>query len=304
MIVPGLDALTFFTRLGVIMNHGVPDKRVLNDFGKAWNVEFLGPPLSVSLYTFVVTVYNGSGPRRQLRGMGCQCVMHFAALYWKYADQFIPSSCLGLPHSMWDDADNIRLGYSLLADEHSRALFREQLRWRLNLDSDSMVPSSPVAETYFPPDIITSIPDEVLVDCGAFDGDSIKDFLSLRNNQVARIFALEPDKENRVNLQQYRASLPHDLAARISILPFAVAKQSGYVNFESGNLVRSRVIAMAQGAATECRTLDEICDGAGCTYIKMDIEGLEPDAIEGAAGVLNRDLPVLAACVYHRWEHL
>jgi len=253
---------------------------------------------------FVVTVYNGSSPRRQLRDLGCQCVMNFAVLYWKYADQFIPSSCMGLAHPMWDDEDNIRLGYSVLADEHSRTLFREQLQWRLNLDSDRMLPPSPVSETYFPSDIIMPIPDEVLVDCGAFDGDSIKAFLSCRNNQVARIYALEPDRKNRVKLEQYKESLPRDLAARISILPFAVGKQSGYVDFESGNLVRSRISLAAKGEATECRTLDEICDGAGTTYIKMDIEGSEPEAIEGATQVLNRNLPVLAACVYHRWEHL
>ena len=105
------------------------------------------------------------------------------------------------------------------------------------------------------------------------DGDSIKAFLSCRNNQVARIYALEPDRKNRVKLEQYKESLPRDLAARISIFPFAVGKQSGYVDFESGNQVRSRIRLAAKGEATECRTLDEICDGAGTTYIKMDIEG-------------------------------
>lgn len=271
-------------------------------------LEVLPPAIAAKRYKdtacFVVTIYNGSGPRRQLREMGCQCVVNFVVLYWKYSDQFIPSSCVGLAHPMWDEPDNIRLGYSVLADEHSRTLFREQLRWRLTLDSDRMLAPSPVSETYFPPDIIMAIPGEVLVDCGAFDGDSIKTFLSRRNNQVANIYALEPDCENRAKLERYRESLPHDLAGRISILPFAVGKQSGYVDFESGNLVRSRISLTAKGEATECRTLDEICDGTGTTYIKMDIEGSEPEAIEGATQVLNRNLPVLAACVYHRWEHL
>lgn len=271
-------------------------------------MEVLSPAAAVERYkdsaAFVVTVYNGSNPRRQLRDMGCQCVVHFAALYWKYADQFIPSSCMGLAHGMWDYADDIRLGYSVLADEHSRAVFREQLHWRLNPVSDRMLPPSAVQETYFPPDIVTPVADEVLVDCGAYDGDTIRAFLSRRNNKVSKIYALEPDSENRVRLERYRTSLPRDLAARISILPFAVGNRSGFVEFESGNLVRSKVTSTAEGEATECRTLDDICAGIGSTYIKMDIEGSEPEAIEGATKVLNRDFPVLAACIYHRWEHL
>ena len=48
MILPGLDAARFFTELGGVMKNGVPDRLALNDFGRRWNVEFLGSPLKVS----------------------------------------------------------------------------------------------------------------------------------------------------------------------------------------------------------------------------------------------------------------
>jgi hypothetical protein len=35
------------------------------------------------------------------------------------------------------------------------------------------------------------------------------------------------------------------------------------------------------------------------TFIKMDIEGAEYDALLGAAKVIQRDRPILAICVYH-----
>jgi quercetin dioxygenase-like cupin family protein len=47
-IIPGLDAVAFFTGLGEVMRSGRLDPDALNAFGKAWNVEFLGPPLSVA----------------------------------------------------------------------------------------------------------------------------------------------------------------------------------------------------------------------------------------------------------------
>ncbi len=47
-ILPGLDAVAFFTGLGAVMREGKLDRDALNAFGKAWNVEFLGPPLAVA----------------------------------------------------------------------------------------------------------------------------------------------------------------------------------------------------------------------------------------------------------------
>lgn len=46
MILPGLDAAGFFTELGQVMRDGVPDREALNQFGKHWDVEFMGPPLT------------------------------------------------------------------------------------------------------------------------------------------------------------------------------------------------------------------------------------------------------------------
>jgi quercetin dioxygenase-like cupin family protein len=46
IIVPGMDALGFFLGLSKVFARGRPDRDTLNAFGKPWDVEFLGPPLS------------------------------------------------------------------------------------------------------------------------------------------------------------------------------------------------------------------------------------------------------------------
>lgn len=48
IIVPGLDAVRFFTELAGVMKDGVPDQQALNEFGRCWKVEFLGPSLKLS----------------------------------------------------------------------------------------------------------------------------------------------------------------------------------------------------------------------------------------------------------------
>jgi len=45
LIVPGLDAVAFFTELAGAMKNGVADKAALAAFGVKWGVNFLGPPL-------------------------------------------------------------------------------------------------------------------------------------------------------------------------------------------------------------------------------------------------------------------
>jgi quercetin dioxygenase-like cupin family protein len=47
MILPGLDAQAFFTGLAEVMRDGMPDQHRLDSFGRAWGVDFLGPPLQV-----------------------------------------------------------------------------------------------------------------------------------------------------------------------------------------------------------------------------------------------------------------
>ncbi|WP_082928947.1 cupin domain-containing protein [Rhizobium aegyptiacum] len=46
MIWPGMDAAGFFAGLAELMEAGRPDLESLNRFGRLWDVEFLGPPLS------------------------------------------------------------------------------------------------------------------------------------------------------------------------------------------------------------------------------------------------------------------
>ncbi|QWW72279.1 cupin domain-containing protein [Rhizobium sp. WYJ-E13] len=47
MMSPAMDALPFFQGLGELMAEGRPAADKLNEFGRKWNVEFLGPPLSL-----------------------------------------------------------------------------------------------------------------------------------------------------------------------------------------------------------------------------------------------------------------
>jgi hypothetical protein len=45
-------------------------------------------------------------------------------------------------------------------------------------------------------------------------------------------------------------------------------------------------------------------EGTKPTYLKMDIEGAEPDALRGAARTIDTHRPILAVSAYHKQDHL
>jgi hypothetical protein len=54
----------------------------------------------------------------------------------------------------------------------------------------------------------------------------------------------------------------------------------------------------------QCVALDDALPVESPTYVKLDIEGAEPAALQGARRLLTRARPRLAVCVYHEPDHL
>ncbi len=249
---------------------------------------------------FVVTIYQGSSARQQLESLGCERVLANAPLLWKYADIFIPQCGLELPHKFREQCASIRRCYSILADEDSRQLLREQLLWRYWLDFAALSPPLDANDTYFPMDLLSPTADEVFADCGSFDGDSIRSFHRHWSGQFQRAFAFEPDPVNRGALGSNMEAL--GISNRVTVMPYAVGNINGQVSFACNSSASSHVTSA--GAAIECRRLDDIEWTVAPTYIKMDIESAEPEALAGGSQLLRRHQPVLAVCTYHRSEHL
>jgi FkbM family methyltransferase len=238
---------------------------------------------------------------RQLTNLGCASVISFGPLFWKYPDIFLPHYALDLPHKATLQAENIRRAFSLWADDASRYEYLAQVRWRILLDFDGL-PSPVTHEIYFPTDIAVRRMDETFVDCGAFDGDTIKSFLRMHETSFERIFAFEPDASNFRKLRDYISTLAAAVKARVILYPMGVGARGERVLFNAAGNESSSV-----GSGTsyiDSIALDEALAGAHPTFIKMDIEGSEPEALEGSRGLIARNLPMLTISVYHRQDHL
>jgi FkbM family methyltransferase len=271
-------------------------------------IEAMSPDEAIRRYNdeafFVVAVYNGTTPRKQLAELNCKRIVPYPLFFWRFSQHMPFEDRLELPNRVIEDPNAIRAGYALLGDTRSRVEFAAQVRWRSTLDYGCLPKADPPEEMYHAPDLVSLTAQEVLVDCGAFDGDSIRMFLETTHGRFRHIYAIEPDTKNLAALDKYLASLPINVSQRISVLHFGLSDRDEVVSFDASGTVGSRVVAGAASDSIQCRRLDDILDGPQPTLIKMDIEGAEPRAILGAAATIRASRPILAICAYHKCEHL
>lgn len=255
---------------------------------------------------FVITIWNGSLDDRmsdrlcQLRAVGCRIVVPAGFLFWKYPEKFLPRYALDLPHKVLESAPAVRAAFKQFVDTKSQQEFVAQVAFRLNLEFDTL--GKKVPDHYFPKDVYPITSDEVLIDCGAFDGDTIAAFVDLSREQFKHIVAFEPDKLNWGRLQRRLQSFPANVRSRISSRPYAVGATAGKLAFEPTGTDLS--VSGIGSDEVECVTLDDSLDGLRPTIIKFDIEGAELSALEGATSTIRRNTPVLAVSAYHQQGHL
>lgn len=87
---------------------------------------------------------------------------------------------------------------SKLADEKSRQVYKKMIRFRCTCRQKVLLGIVDKNE-YFDKDIINFGNKEIFVDCGAYNGDSIRSFLrhlKKYGGKFKKIIAFEPDKKN------------------------------------------------------------------------------------------------------------
>jgi FkbM family methyltransferase len=256
---------------------------------------------------FLITIWHPSmvsaisTVSEQLAALGCGRVATFPLALWKYSESLLPYYLWGLPSTLLDHAEEITSAFSVFEDEASRLEFVQQIRLRSYADFHSLSGPSPYCQ-YFPPDIVRLRPDECFIDCGAYNGDSVSTFLDHCKGEFTRIVAFEPDTLSFEALQR-ELHQRHNLSDRAIALCAAVGASNGVVPFNITGLP-SAAISTVQGSQVTQVALDDVLCEERPTFIKMDIEGAELEALKGARSTIEKHRPLLAVCVYHRPDHL
>jgi FkbM family methyltransferase len=152
---------------------------------------------------------------------------------------------------------------------------------------------------YFSKDCVALTDSEVFIDCGAYDGDSIRAFLNCTQGKYKQIIAIEPDP---CNFQKLYAMAVRDDLVGFRGIKSVTGASNGTISFAVNLGTSSKVSEVNEGLDTiEMRMLklDNLYNEKP-TYIKMDIEGAELDTLKGCERIIKDLKPKLAICVYHK----
>ncbi|MFT4144622.1 MAG: FkbM family methyltransferase [Mobilitalea sp.] len=194
--------------------------------------------------------------------------------------------------------------YNLLSDELSKKLFEQHISGRILGQYVNDLIFSKNSDGYIYEEIIKWDNDETIIDAGAFDGDTANEFLTKTKNKVNKlnIICFEPDHFNFTKLcEKYSDN------SSIQLFEAGLWRESTTLNFNNGEEGLSAVDDNQNGNTTiTVVSLDEFFSEKEYypTFIKMDIEGSEVAALEGAQKLIRRYSPKLAICLYHKKEDL
>jgi len=227
---------------------------------------------------------------------------------------------LSLFATLLENEQEIEHAYNLFADQKSKELYVAKLalmssQRSLALFENFMLKfSEPIVEFgpfnyngtpedyfYFNNDVLSPSQNEVYIDIGAYDGDTVGTFIQAckkYNINYKKIFAFEPDPQCYKSLLKNTLSINniscHNLGlwSRSTTLQFtssleAIHDQAGAINNDGD--INIKVVS-----------LDDFLKKSRVSFIKMDPGGnIIPEVIKGSANTISTWKPKLALGAYH-----
>lgn len=208
----------------------------------------------------------------------------------------------GMLGDAWSDFSSIWLEKNFeninnvkkLLDPESLKVFNSFIQRRINFTNDSDSFSN---KLIYYNDLIDLNRSHTVLDCGAYTGDNLLDFIKINNNSTYICF--EPDKKNYneiLNLIE-KQSLTNVIAYNLG-----VSDKKETVKFKSNQGLTSLI---SEDGDTEIIVdcIDDVIN-LPISIIKMDVEGQEMPALIGAKNTILKNLPILLISLYHKPEDL
>lgn len=196
--------------------------------------------------------------------------------------------------------------YNMLADEQSKKVFEGVIRYKLSGDIDYLrAVETPAEEKY---DLLEIGAEETYADLGAYNGDTLVEFLNETSMRFTKLYAMEPDVKNY-----------HKLKRRLYMIGSALLEAyncgawdedtSVVFSLRAGRSSRAVPSAGAEMNPARFREVkmmkpDTMFRGEAVTYIKYDVEGSEEKALVGTRETIAAHSPKLNIALYHRNEDM
>lgn len=238
------------------------------------------------------------------------CKMKFPSVYplsflnYNYSDIFVSPEYFQKFSSLFipENQSDIFKVKEFWEDEESKEVFYNIIRFRLTFDKSCIKAIKSKYKQYFEPTILSFRQEEVFIDCGAYTGDSVVQFYEEISGRLKKVYSFEPDRSNFLKLC--------DTVRRIDplrIIPInsGVYHSTGKISFHELGGIDTRIGSGENSVSLPVVSIDDFMKNKeDATFIKMDIEGAELDALLGAKETIQKNKPKLAISVYHKASDL
>lgn len=153
---------------------------------------------------------------------------------------------------------------------------------------------------YFDLPELYHVPNEVFVDAGCLNGISTRNFINWAQNKFEHVYCFEADHKNAIVCKDKMKDLI--TKGKATVIDKALSDKNETISFIS-NANGTSCIGVGE-EKVEAVTLDSSIGDKHVTFIKMDIEGAEYNALLGAKDIISKYHPKLAISVYHRPEDI
>ncbi len=195
-----------------------------------------------------------------------------------------------------ENSADIDRAYELLADEKSKDVYKDILRFYYTGRLEPLLSAATPKNEAFN-NILKLGADESYVDLGAYNGDTIDEFLGYTGGSYRRIVALEPNSKNFEKLKAHCAELNF-----VTLWQFGAYNKNTTLTFNN-KAGRNSAIADS-GVETRVACVDSVLCGMSASYVKADVEGADYETLEGMKNTLATFKPKLNFSAYHRFEDI
>ena len=189
----------------------------------------------------------------------------------------------------------------LLADEKSRSVFDSLIKYRIM--GDISVLRGCETDKSEALGLLNIGSDETYVDLGAYNGDTVEEFLRITNRKFKKIYAVEPDRRNYSKLRRRHYALGSAVFEHINAAAWSEDETLTFYRRAGRNSsLTDTASEKTAGTPVEIagRSVDSILGGEAATIIKYDVEGSEKQALLGSAETIRKYKPRLIVSLYHR----
>ena len=155
---------------------------------------------------------------------------------------------------------------------------------------------------YFDKAILSSTHfEDGFIDAGAYNGDTACHFYEYFPNYTGTYYCFEAAEFLQDELKQTIESLHKNIVT----YKYAVWDKEEKLKFDDSSFGGGGGSAVSQtGYDVQGMALDAVLQGKKISFIKMDIEGAEKNALLGAQKIIREQRPILTICIYHRAEDM